>query len=193
MIIFTHFFNSLRRIQYKKSCIFDNSVKFHEGASVHNNLRDPFAIVIGSNTHIAGTLLVFGHGGKIKIGKDCYVGDNARIWSAKSIEIGDRVLIAHDVNIFDNWVHPINHRLRHLQSVELFTSGFPKNIYLNEKSIKINDDAWIGAKSIILKGVTIGEGAIVGAGSVVTKDVPPYTIVGGNTAHIIREIPEDER
>ncbi len=51
----------------------------------------------------------------------------------------------------------------------------------------------IGAKSIIVRGVTIGEGAIVGAGSVVTRDVPPYTIVAGNPARIIREIPEDEQ
>ena len=47
--------------------------------------------------------------------------------------------------------------------------------------------------SIILKGVTIGEGSIVGAGSVVTKSVPPWTIVGGNPARIIREIPLEER
>jgi acetyltransferase-like isoleucine patch superfamily enzyme len=57
----------------------------------------------------------------------------------------------------------------------------------------ISDFVWIGANVIILKGVTIGEGAIVGAGSVVTKDVPPYTIVAGNPARIIREIPENER
>ena len=193
MKIFDHLFNSLRKRQFKKKCTFDKSVKFYKGSSVSNNLRDPFAIVIGSNTHIVGTLLVFGHGGRIKIGQYCYLGDNSRVWSAKSIEIGDRVFISHDVNIFDSWTHPINHRLRHLQFIEMMTSGFPKKIYLNEKSVKIGDDAWIGAKSIILKGVTVGEGAIVGAGSVVTKDVPPYTIVVGNPARIIREIPEDER
>jgi acetyltransferase-like isoleucine patch superfamily enzyme len=61
------------------------------------------------------------------------------------------------------------------------------------KPVKINDRVWIGFNSIILKGVTIGEGGIVGAGSVVTKDVPPYTIVAGNPARVIREIPIDER
>jgi hypothetical protein len=55
------------------------------------------------------------------------------------------------------------------------------------KPVKISDRVWIGLNAIILKGVTIGEGAIVGAGSVVTKDVPPYTIVAGNPARIIRE------
>ena len=62
-----------------------------------------------------------------------------------------------------------------------------------EKPVLICDDVLIGCMAVILKGVTIGEGAIVGAGSVVTKDVPPWTIVAGNPARVIREIPEDER
>jgi len=193
MRILDHFFNSLKKRQLKNNCIFEDSVKFYEKSSVINDLKIPSAIIIDSNTHIKGELLVFAHGGKIKIGQYCYLGENARIWSAKSIEIGDRVLISHDVNIFDNSTHPVNHKLRHLQFVEIITHGHPKKIDLKEKSIKIKDDVLIGAKSIILKGVTIGEGAIVGAGSVVTKDVPPYTIVAGNPARIIREIPEDER
>jgi len=57
----------------------------------------------------------------------------------------------------------------------------------------IKDKAWIGFNSIILKGVTIGEGSIVGAGSVVTKDIPDWSIVGGNPAKVIREISENER
>ena len=55
-----------------------------------------------------------------------------------------------------------------------------------DKDIVIEDDVWIGTRCIILKGVTIHEGAIVGAGSIVTKDVPPYTIVAGNPAKVIR-------
>ena len=59
--------------------------------------------------------------------------------------------------------------------------------------VVICDRSWIGARSIILKGVTIGEGAIVGAGSVVTSDVPPWTIVGGNPARVIRALTDEER
>jgi acetyltransferase-like isoleucine patch superfamily enzyme len=71
--------------------------------------------------------------------------------------------------------------------------GHPSQIDLGEEAVYIDDDVWIGAMSIILKGVTIGEGAIVGAGSVVTKDVPPWAIVAGNPAKIIREIGINER
>lgn len=138
-------------------------------------------------------MLTFGHGGKINIGKFCYVGENARIWSAKQIDIGDRTLISHDVDIFDNLTHQINPRLRHLQFIEIISSGQPKYIDLNEEAVTIKNDVLIGSKSIILKGVTIGEGAIVGAGSVVTRNVPPYTVVAGNPARVIKEIPEDER
>jgi len=59
--------------------------------------------------------------------------------------------------------------------------------------IQIHDKAWIGARAIITKGVTIGEGAVVATGAVVTKDVPPYTIVAGNPARVIRELAPDER
>ncbi len=62
----------------------------------------------------------------------------------------------------------------------------------NSKSTKIGNDVWIGRKAIVLKGVTIGNGAIIGAGSVVTKDVPPYAIVGGVPARLIRYRFRDE-
>jgi acetyltransferase-like isoleucine patch superfamily enzyme len=72
--------------------------------------------------------------------------------------------------------------------------GLPKDWrHIKRKPIKICDKSWIGFNSIILKGVTIGEGAIVGAGSVVTRDVPPWTIVAGNPAKVIQDISEHER
>jgi acetyltransferase-like isoleucine patch superfamily enzyme len=64
---------------------------------------------------------------------------------------------------------------------------------LSESPVVIENDAWIGCMSIVLKGITIGEGAIVGAGSVVTKPIPPYSIVAGNPAQIVREIPRQDR
>ena len=60
--------------------------------------------------------------------------------------------------------------------------------FVNTKPIKVCNDAWIGMNVIILKGVTIGEGAIVGAGSVVTKDVPAWTVVAGNPARVVKSL-----
>jgi acetyltransferase-like isoleucine patch superfamily enzyme len=57
------------------------------------------------------------------------------------------------------------------------------------KPVRIGDKSWIGLNVIILKGVEIGEGAVVAAGSVVTKNIPPWTIAAGNPARVIREIP----
>lgn len=165
----------------------------YKSARIINNLSDSSAINIGAYTHIRGELLTFGHGGKIDIGEYCYVGEGSHIWSARQIFIGDRVLISHNVNIFDNSTHPVSAKKRHEQFRQIIISGQPKAIDLGEKPVMIANDVLIGCMSVILAGVNIGEGAIIGAGSVVTRDVPPYTIVAGNPAHIIREIPPYER
>jgi acetyltransferase-like isoleucine patch superfamily enzyme len=145
-------------------------------------------IIVGDFCHIRGELLLFGHGGKIEMGDYCYVGLNTHIWSAKSIIIGNRVLISHNCNIFDNDTHPLDPEARHKQFKEIITKGQPKSINLNEREIVIEDDVLIAANSIILKGIRIGKAAIVGAGSVVTDDVPPYAVVAGNPAKIVRYI-----
>ena len=169
------------------------TTKIYKTANIINNANDKDAIKIGAFTHIKGELLTFSNGGKIQIGDYCYIGEDTRIWSAMSISIGNRVLISHNVNIFDNITHPQNSRLRHEQFKEIITSGHPKSIDLKGKSVVINDDVLIGCMSIIHRGVTIEEGAIISAGSVVRKDIPAYVIVEGNPAEIIRVIPEDER
>lgn len=169
------------------------STVIYNTARVINNLGDSKAICIGANTHIKGELLTFGHGGKIEIGDYCFIGLNTFIWSGLSIKIGNRVLISHNCNVFDNDTHPINPNERHKQFIQIITYGQPKNIDLNDEEIIIEDDVLIGANSIILKGVKIGKGSIVGAGSVVTRSVPPFTIVAGNPAKLIRELKDDER
>lgn len=165
----------------------------HPEAEIVNNLRDKSRILIGDNVHVRGQILTFAHGGKVQIGSYCYIGRNTYIWSARSIIIGNRVLISHNCNIFDNDTHPINPVHRHEQFKNIITAGHPGHIDLHEEDVVINDDVLIAANAIILKGVTIGKGAIISAGSVVTKNVDPFTIVAGNPALIIRVIPEDDR
>lgn len=185
-----------KKIRYNSNRVSaHNTVKFYEESFVTNMQNDAGNITISSNTHVRGHLQLFKQGGLISIGKDCYVGENSKVWSACSITIGDRVLISHGVNIHDNISHPLNYRKRHddylriLGQNNLNASDFD----LKAKPINIKNDAWIGFNAIILKGVTIGEGAIVGAGSLVTKDVPDWAVVAGNPAQVIKMIPEDER
>lgn len=75
-------------------------------------------------------------------------------------------------------------------------SGFYGALWQQTESacapIVIEDNVWIGARSVILKGVTIGEGSIVACDSVVTKDVPPFTIVAGNPARVVKHIENDK-
>lgn len=175
-----------------RACIHDETAVLHDSASIVN-LRGPRnCIEIGANSHIRGELLTFAHGGKIIVGEFCYVGDGAKIWSAEKIEIGHRVLISHYVTIVDSQTHPLEPRARHEQFRAIVTIGHPKSIDLAEDPVALKDDVWVGASAIILKGVTVGEGAVVGAGSVVTKDVPPYTVVAGNPARVVKDIPRGE-
>lgn len=158
-------------------------------AKIENYSQNPQNIAVGGSTYIKGRLLVYPNYGKIVIGNYCYIGENTNIWSAAEISIGDRVLIAHNVDIFDHDTHPLDPLERHEHYKEIITSGHPRRkVNWNEKPVYIKDDAWIGCKAIILKGVTIGKGAIIAAGSVVTKDVNDYTIVAGNPAVVIKEI-----
>jgi acetyltransferase-like isoleucine patch superfamily enzyme len=68
------------------------------------------------------------------------------------------------------------------------TTGHPRDIDLGDQPVNICNDAWLGACSIVLRGVTVGEGAVVGAGAVVTRDVPAWTVVTGNPATVTREL-----
>jgi acetyltransferase-like isoleucine patch superfamily enzyme len=139
------------------------------------------AIGVGTGSVIAGQLLTFAHGGRIAIGSWSYVGTNSRIWSAVSIEIGDRVLISHNVNIHDCDSHARDSTLRHRQFVAIATTGHPRDLEGVEAApICIEDDVWVGFNAIILKGVTIGARSIIAAGSIITNDVPPDSVVIGS-------------
>jgi len=183
----------IKRLSFLPTCNLGKSSKLASSARVFNMQGESNAIKIGSNSFIAGELLIFRHGGRIAIGDWCYIGEGTRVWSSCSIEIGHRVLIAHNVSIFDSRTHPISPSKRHAHFREIMERGHPRKIDLGEKPVVIADDAWIGANAIILRGVTVGTGAIVGAGSVVSSDVAPFTIVSGNPAREVRKLAEDER
>lgn len=182
-----------RRFLGRPTCILGDGAKLCKSARIRNVSGSDGHIQVGSNSLILGELLTYAHGGRIQIGEWCYVGEDTRIWSGLNITIGDRVLIAHNVNIFDNLTHPLDADARHKHFHTFVTAGHPKDIDLGEQTVNIGPDAWVGANATILRGVTIGKGGIVGAGAVVTKNVPAYTIVAGNPARPIRVLKPQER
>jgi acetyltransferase-like isoleucine patch superfamily enzyme len=135
--------------------------------------------------------------GGVHIGSRTFIGNSSLI-SIDSITIGDDVLISWGCTIIDNNSHAIAFSDRKNDVLDWSKSTENKGTFkdwthVKRSPITIKNKAWVGFNSIILKGVTIGEGSIVAAGSVVTKDVPDWTIVGGNPAQIIKHIPENER
>jgi acetyltransferase-like isoleucine patch superfamily enzyme len=140
---------------------------------------------------VLGRLLVYAFGGKITIGEYCFVGEESYIWSSDSIRIGNRVFISHGVNIHDNNAHSLSAKKRHEHFKEFLDKGYAKRPDdVPHEAVVIEDDVWIGFNAIILKGVKIGKGSVIAAGAVVTKDVPPYSIMAGNPAVAIGQAKE---
>jgi len=110
----------------------------------------------------------------LSIGNNSGIGENAWISAEDRVEIGDNVMIARELLIYTT-----NH--------ESERGKLMIEQPMRKAPVRISNDVWIGARVILLAGVTIGEGAIVGAGAVVTHDVEPYSIVGGVPARKIGE------
>ncbi len=145
---------------------FDDADKIRElfseliGRKVDNNFRliPPFYTASGLEIHI---------------GQNVFINQNCTIYDLAEIHIGDNVMIGPNVNIISA-SHPVS-------PLERFD-------YVLGKPIVIKNNVWIAAGVVIIGGVTVGENSVIAAGSVVTKDVPPNTLVGGNPAKIIRSI-----
>jgi acetyltransferase-like isoleucine patch superfamily enzyme len=173
--------------------ISDKNVIIHPSSKISQSritLKENCLVTVNENSQVNGTISFDNKNAKVSIGKRSFV--NAIIVSAKSIEIGDDVMIAWGTTVVDHNSHSISFSKRS-EDVKNWMQGYKDWTHVKISPVKICDKVWIGFNVIILKGVTIGEGSVVGAGSVVTKDVPPWTIVAGNPAKIIREIPENER
>jgi len=114
----------------------------------------------------------------------------AKIWAPWNLKMGSFVAIDDSVNLYSAALITIGTKVAISREAFICTASHdPSQGWrpLITKPITICDGAWIGARAIVLPGVTIGEGAVVAAGAVVVKDVPPFTIVGGNPAKVIKE------
>ena len=173
----------------RKLCVIDDTSILYRSSNVQNRQRNPEKIIIGSGSHIRGNLLVMGYGGAIQIGSNSFIGEYSNIWSADKVSIGDHVLISHNVNVVDTNSHEIDHLKRADDFRNLVTYG-PANKKGNIEcsGIAIEDYAWINFNAIVTKGVRIGKGAIIAPGSVVTRDVEPFSLYGGSPAKLIRKL-----
>lgn len=160
-----------------------------------DNPMDRQYLTIGDDCIISGNFIFESSFGMISIGNHTYIGGGTFI-SRSSIEICDNVTIAWGGTFYDHDSHSLDFMKRRKDiDDELNDIRNGRNFIankdwsdVNSKPIKICNDAWIGMNVIILKGVTVGEGAIVGAGSVVTKDVPAWTVVAGNPAKVVKSL-----
>ncbi|WP_423758614.1 sugar O-acetyltransferase [Burkholderia sp. NLJ2] len=151
-----------------------NRLTFDDAAEV----RALFSELIGTQVDDGFVLIPPFHatgGAGMKIGRNVFVNQNCTFYDLGGLEIGDDVMIGPNVS--------------------LITSGHPvepsrRRDFVVAKPIAIERNVWIGAGATIIGGVTVGENSVVAAGAVVTRDVPPNTLVGGNPATVIRSIAE---
>ena len=142
---------------------------------------------IGPNSNIEGVIVLERRDSGVRIGSRTHVGGGALIDAACSVAVGDDVLIAFDVLIMDHDSHSLDFPER-ARDVQNWMRGHKDWTHVDRAPVRIEDKAWIGARSIILKGVRVGQGAVIGAGSVVVGDVPPWTVAVGNPAKVVRRV-----
>jgi acetyltransferase-like isoleucine patch superfamily enzyme len=112
-------------------------------------------------------------GYEIRVGNNVFVNQNCTFYDLGGLDIADDVMIGPNVSIITAG-HPLDPSQRHAATVG--------------KPIAIRKNVWIAAGATIIGGVTVGENSVIAAGSVVTRDVPPHTLVGGNPARVIRSL-----
>jgi acetyltransferase-like isoleucine patch superfamily enzyme len=117
-------------------------------------------------------------GDEIRVGRNVFVNQNCTFYDLGGLDIGDDVLIGPNVSLITAG-HPVEPAQRRAATIG--------------KPIVIERNVWIAAGATIIGGVTVGENSVVAAGSVVTRDVPPNTLVGGNPARIIRAIGDQDQ
>ena len=145
-------------------------------------------ISIGSHCHIATGCQIFATDSRgnerfhpeIIIGDYCHIGSNSHLTAISGIYLGNNVLTGKSILITDN-----AHGATDLKTLQEAPLSRP---LVSKGPVRIGDNVWIGEKASIMPGVEIGEGCIVAANSVVTHNVPPYCVVGGIPAKILKRL-----
>lgn len=143
-------------------------------------------IEIGSNCIIKSRIAFDSPNGQVKVGDRCYLGASLLVCHT-GITLGDDVVISWNVTIVDHDSHAVDWEHRKSDVID-WAKGCKRWDSVTIRPVHIGNKVWIGFGASILKGVSIGDGAVIGAHSVVTRDVPPFTIVAGNPARIVRTL-----
>lgn len=160
------------RIQLRHADRIGSRVRVVGRAKVVNQGRMTIGDRVRLDSTVAKLELVSLFGGHLEIGRNVFINYGTSIVSGSHVKIGDDCLIGTHVMVMDCDFHRVDDK-------GWDTSGKP---------IVLETGVWLGNRSIVLKGVTVGEGAVVAAGSVVTKDVAPHTVVAGNPARVVRRL-----
>lgn len=160
------------------------SLRIHEHSTVENFIHTPYDVLrqgIGKNVYLRKNVHFEGQPSDVQIGDYTYI-NSAYIYDC--VRIGKYCSIAHNVCIA-----PGEHFLDRLSTypIKIRVLGQAwNNVFPERKTTVIGNDVWIGNNVTILSGIRIGDGAVIAAGAVVTKDVPPYAIVGGIPAKVLK-------
>jgi acetyltransferase-like isoleucine patch superfamily enzyme len=149
-------------------------------------VRQRGRIAIGQDSIVRCRIDFDSSQGEVRIGDRCYLGASHLVCHT-GINIGDDVIMSWGVTVVDHDSHSLNWTERQ-NDVADWKLGVKHWHAVTVRPVWIGNKAWIGFGTSILKGVTVGEGAVLGANAVVTRDVPPYTVVAGNPARVIRRL-----
>ena len=166
------------------------NVRLLPQAGITNDTKDKSRVVIDENCELACQMHVEASG-SIHVGSYTTIRFNTYISSICGVYIGNDVIISNNCYIYDNNSHPTSPSRRKEMTRSGFHSEMWKNRHAESMPIVIEDNVWVGQKAMIMKGVTIGKGAIVAAGAIVTRDVPAYSIVAGNPAKVVKSLDPD--
>jgi acetyltransferase-like isoleucine patch superfamily enzyme len=168
---------------------FSPAVKIGRGTSVAwRRIRNVGgnSLALGEDSIVHADISFEETGGEIRIGNRCFLG-RSHLVCYRSIVIGDDVIMSWGITIVDHDSHSIEWERRR-DDVHGWSEGHKDWKYVPHAGVVVKDKAWIGFNVSILKGVTIGEGAVIGACSVVTCDIPPYSLAVGNPARVVRSL-----
>jgi chloramphenicol O-acetyltransferase type B len=176
------FFKSLHVLAKTGSRDLNNKFRFRN-VIVDDGVCIDINSIINQNVHLLSNCII----NNTNIGSYTYIGKKTIVQNAsigKFCSIANDVCIglgSHPIDYFST--SPIFYKKKNVIGIDLKLKDYPFKEY---EDIKIGNDVWIGAKAIVLDGITIGHGAVIAANAVVTKDVPPYAIVGGVPAKILK-------